>query len=226
MALLDGRALPASVLATEAGVSASTMSEHLARLLDGRLVTVERQGRARYYRLAGASVAEALEALARISPPQPVRSLRQGNHAAALRAARTCYSHLAGRLGVALMAGLLENGLLEGRPEHPGPPRDPVNGPGRDASYRLTGAGKRALAGLGVDLLRVERSRPEARYCVDWSEQRPHLAGPLGAALTSRLLQLDWIRRGSRRRTVTLTEAGRVGLHASLGLPEDWDRPA
>ncbi len=110
MALADGRALPAGVLADEAGVSASTISEHLRMLLDAHLVDVERQGRTRRYRLAGPPVAEALEAIARIAPPEPVRSLRQGTHAHALRRARTCYNHLAGRLGVALMAALVRDG--------------------------------------------------------------------------------------------------------------------
>ena len=114
MALADGRALPAGVLATEAGVAASTVSEHLRRLLDADLVTAQPQGRTRYYRLAGPSVAAALEAIAGISPPQPIRSLRQGTHAHALRYARTCYGHLAGRLGVTLMAALLVDDVLTG----------------------------------------------------------------------------------------------------------------
>jgi DNA-binding transcriptional ArsR family regulator len=224
MALADGRALPASVLAAEAGVAASTVSEHLARLLDAALVTVERQGRARYYRLAGPPVAEALEAIARISPPEPVRSLRQATRANALRSARTCYNHLAGRLGVALMAGLLDGGLLAGgdgrhHPEAAG--ADRLAAPGRDATYRLTPHGRRALAGFGVDLDAVDRHRPPLRYCVDWSEQRHHLAGALGTALTARLFELGWIRRGSRRRSVVLSDAGRTGLQETFGVAAD-----
>ena len=96
MALTDGRALPASRLAAEAGVAPSTVSEHLARMLAAGLVTMHPEGRSRFYRLSSAAVAEALEALARIAPDQPIRSLRQGSHARALREARTCYNHLAG----------------------------------------------------------------------------------------------------------------------------------
>ena len=118
LALLDGRSLPSGLLATEAGVAASTMSEHLARLLDAGLVTAERQGRAHYFRLAGPAVAHALEALARLAPPEPVRSLRQGTRAHALRRARTCYNHLAGRLGVDLMTALIDRGLLTGGDGH------------------------------------------------------------------------------------------------------------
>ena len=95
-ALTDGRALPASRLAAEAGVAPSTVSEHLARLLAAGLVTMRREGRSRFYRLASPEVADVLEAISRISPPQPIRSLRQGSHARALREARTCYNHLAG----------------------------------------------------------------------------------------------------------------------------------
>ena len=210
-------AVGAEVFAAEAGVSASTVSEHLAKLLDGRLVAVERQGRTRYYRLAGPPVAEALEALARIAPPEPVRSLRQGTHAHALRRARTCYSHLAGRLGVAVMTALLRDGALTAGPR-PGAGPDRLSGPGRAVVYRLTPHGRSALDALGVDR---ERWAP-VRYCLDWSEQRHHLAGPLGAAVTHRLFDLGWLRRTDRRRVVRLSDAGREGL-GRLGVAADWD---
>jgi len=163
MTLLDGRALPAGVLAVEAGVAASTISAHLARLVDAELLTAERQGRARYFRLAGSSVAEALEAIARISPPEPIRSLRQGTRAHALRRARTCYNHLAGRLGVTVMAGLLERGILtggDGQHHAESAGRDRLSAPGSDLTYGLTHAGRRELTGFGLDLAAVERQRP------------------------------------------------------------------
>ncbi len=225
MTLLDGRALPASVLAAEAGVAASTISEHLARLLDAKLVTAERQGRARYFRLGHPSVAEALEALARIAPPEPIRSLRQGTRAHALRSARTCYNHLAGRLGVTLMAALLDRGLLTGGDgqHHPDTARsDRLSASGSDVTYGLTPAGTRALTAFGVDLNAVNRHQPAIRYCLDWSEQQHHLAGPLGTALTDRLFELDWIRHTDQRRAVTVTDAGSVGLHATFGVPHEW----
>ena len=111
-ALLEDRALAAGELAQLAGVSPATASAHLARLLDGGLVTVTSQGRHRYYRLAGHRVAAAIEALSHLSPPDPVRSLRQSREAAALAQARTCYDHLAGRAGVALLDALLAGGVL------------------------------------------------------------------------------------------------------------------
>ena len=115
LALGDGRALPASVLADEAGVAASTASAHLSRAGQGRACCrVERHGRHRYFRLAGPEVGELIEALARISPPAPVRSLKQGSKAHAVRFARTCYDHLAGMLGTKLMESMLEHDLLTG----------------------------------------------------------------------------------------------------------------
>src|SRR5262245_62162701 len=114
----DGRELPASVLASEAGVAASTASAHLARLVDGGLVTVEARGRHRYFRLSGPGAGRATEPLAATAPPAPVRSLKDGTRAQAVRAARTCYDHLAGRLGVGLMGAMLERGILSGGDGH------------------------------------------------------------------------------------------------------------
>jgi DNA-binding transcriptional ArsR family regulator len=229
MALVDGRALPASRLAAEAGVAPSTVSEHLARLLAAGLVTVRPEGRSKFYRLASPAVADVLEALARIAPEQPIRSLRQGSYARALREARTCYNHLAGRLGTGLLAGFLDHGLLAGGDGRHHPERaraDRLSAPGRDLSYRLTPRGEEALAGIGVDLDAVLARRPSVRYCLDWSEQRHHLAGPLGTALASRLFELGWVGRGERRRVVRVTDGGREKLTAVLGLPPGWDEPA
>jgi len=229
MALTDGRALPASRLAAEAGVAPSTVSEHLARLLSAGLVAMRPEGRSRFYRLASAEVAGALEALARIAPDQQIRSLRQGSHARALREARTCYNHLAGRLGTGLLAGFLSDGLLAGGDGRHHPDQavhDRLSGPGRDLSYRLTGRGEDVLGELGIDLGAMLARRPAARYCLDWSEQRHHLAGPLGTALAGRLFALGWVRRTERRRVVQVTELGQRNLPEVLGLPADWAQPA
>jgi hypothetical protein len=223
MALLDGRSLAAGVLAAEAGVSASTISEHLTRLVDAGLLTAAREGRSRFFRISGPDVADALEAIARIAPPEPIRSLRQGTHAHALRRARTCYNHLAGRLGVAFMGGLLERGLLCGGDgvHHPETANgDRLSAPGKALDYGLTTRGVRELEAFGIDLAELRRHRPAIRYCLDWSEQRHHLAGPLGTALTDRFFELDWIRRG-RGRVVTLTDAGESGLDTVFGVGLD-----
>ena len=215
VALADGRALAASTLAAEAGVAASTVSGHLARLVDGGLVRVEPSGRNRYFRLAGPQVAEAVEALARLAPTHPVRSLRAGTHAEAIRRARTCYDHLAGRLGVALLDALVADGALVVETD-PGAGRDPVLGAGRERCFQLSEHGRARLADLGVALDGAGR-RPLIRYCVDWSEQRPHLGGALGAALLDRLVDLGWVVRAERR-VVRLTETGREGMTSGLGV--------
>jgi DNA-binding transcriptional ArsR family regulator len=213
IALADGRALAATTLAAEAQVAPSTLSGHLNRLVDGGLIRVERSGRHRYFRLAGPEVAEAVEALARLAPARPVRSLRQATHAESIRRARTCYDHLAGRLGVALCDALLRAGIVraEAGPEGDA---DPVLGAGRAQRYHLTDAGRERLTSLGVDLGGAGR-RPLIRYCVDWSEQRPHLGGALGAALLDMLIARGWVRRAGRR-VVRVTDEGRQALSEQL----------
>ena len=155
LALGDGRALAASVLAAEAGVSASTISEHLAKLLDAGLLSVESHGRHRYYRLAGPHVARLLESLAQHAPPAPVTSLRQGTRASAVRAGRYCYDHLGGRLGVGMMRALLDRGVLAGGDGRHDPARavnDRLSAPGGDVDYRLTDAGEDWARAFGIDL--------------------------------------------------------------------------
>ena len=221
LALGDGRSLPATVLASEAGVSPSTTSAHLGKLVDGGLLTVHRQGRHRYYRLSGPAVGEALEKLMTLAPAAPVRSLRQGTRANAVRSARTCYDHLAGVLGAGLMAAMLERGLLTGGDGTftPGGGRDRLSAPGREHRYDLTERGRAELTAFGLDVAGLERlRRPLIRYCVDWSEQRHHLAGALGAAIAARTLELGWITRARRGRAVHVTDAGRDGLQEAFGL--------
>jgi DNA-binding transcriptional ArsR family regulator len=197
-ALGDGRALPASVLAVEAGVAPSTASGHLARLVDGGLLAAETRGRRRYFQLGGPEVAEALEALARVAPREPVRSLGQATKIETLRAARTCYDHLAGRLGTALMDALVERGLV--------------------ADEHVTGAGIEGLAELGIDLDAIPGRRPRFRSCLDWSERRPHAAGKLGAALAAHAFELGWVERLDGSRALRVTAAGEAGFAAAFGL--------
>ncbi|WP_406050206.1 ArsR/SmtB family transcription factor [Kribbella sp. NBC_00889] len=220
MALADGRALPASLLATEAGVSPQTVSSHLHKLLDGGLLEMERSGRHRYYRLAGPEVAAAVEAVARIAKPQPINSLRQSTRAAALREARTCYDHLAGRLGVALLEGLVRREALvrtDGRTGTDRRPEDPLAQQLPDGPYALGPAAAEVFGELGVDLSEKASGRRLLRFCVDWSEQRHHLAGRLGAMVANATLEKDWVRRRPRQRAVDLTDAGRHALRDLLG---------
>src|ERR1700689_4844634 len=161
-ALLGGHPLAAGELSQLAGVSPATASAHLGKLLDGGLVAVTKQGRHRYYSLAGHEIATVIEAIAEISPVKPVRSLRQSREADALAQARTCYAHLPGRAGVALFDALLEQKVLAGR------------GTGTDAAYQVTEDGADKLAEFGVDVAEVSRSRRKfAGACLDWTQRRP-----------------------------------------------------
>jgi DNA-binding transcriptional ArsR family regulator len=217
LALGDGRALPASVLAAEAGVAPSTASGHLSRLVDAGLLTVTVQGRHRYYRLAGPDVGELIEVLSRLAPAAPIRSLREDTRAHAVRNARTCYDHIAGRLGVEIMQALIADGSVTGGDgrhdvDHPG--RDRLSARGRDVDYRLSDAGAGRLERLGVE---VGDSRA-VRYCVDWSEQAHHLSGAVGRALASRLLALEWVHRDERTRALHVTPEGRRRFQEEFAL--------
>lgn len=215
-ALMDGRALPASRLADEAGVSAATVSAHLAKLLDAGFVGVERSGRHRFYSLSGPEVADAFEALSRLGSVEPVRSLRAGTHAERLRAARTCYDHLAGRFGVSVTRTLLDRGVLVRNDRASGLCRrdaDAYSAPVRDHPYALGDDAGSPLADWGVDLAILEADRrPLLRFCMDWTEQQHHLAGALGAAVLTAFRANGWVADGSRSRELSVTAAGVAAL--------------
>jgi DNA-binding transcriptional ArsR family regulator len=204
MALSDGRSLPASELARRAGVTASTTSIQLAKLVEAGFLAAERNGRHRYYSLVDPEVAAAIEALAVIAPRRPASSLRQARRGSQLQAARTCYDHLAGALGVSLLEALRRDRLLTGE-------------------LAVTPRGAKRFEELGVDVDRLAgRRRRLARSCLDWTERRHHLAGSLGAALTLRCFELGWIERLPHSRAVRLTRRGRRELPArfQLELPD------
>ena len=175
LALVDGTARPAGELAQVAGIGAATASAHLRRLLDGGLLALQAQGRHRYYRLADEHVAEMLESLSLARAPALHALPAKGD--AQLRRARCCYRHLAGALGVAFCATLLQ--------------RDWLQTGTRGLSLRADGI--EALAGGGLELADV--SRLYGRSCLDWTERRMHLGGPLGVALTSAMFEAGWLRR-------------------------------
>jgi DNA-binding transcriptional ArsR family regulator len=184
-ALATGAALPAGELARRAGVRPATATAHLRRLIEGGLVRVRAQGRHRYHELAGPQVAAALEALAQIAPPAPVRSLREHSAARRLAEARTCYDYLAGRRGVELRDRLLASGAIRA-----------VD----DRDHVITSRGHALLGVLDIDAGRLEASRRVlARSCIDWTQRRPHLAGALPAAITARFLDANWLSRGQGR---------------------------
>ena len=207
MALLDGRALPAGGLAYAARVSPQTASSHLAKLLAGGLVAVEIQGRHRYYRLSGPHVAQALEHLAAIRPAAQIRRRALSPEARRLRFCRSCYDHLAGRLGVALTRALEEREYLRSV---------------RNKLFEVTPSGSAWLADVGVDLHRLRPSRGVlARQCLDWTERQHHLSGPLGTELLGALCARGWLRRRRETRAVEVLPKGRQELRAQLGIDVD-----
>jgi DNA-binding transcriptional ArsR family regulator len=201
--LLGGGALTSTELAVRAAIAPSTASEHLAKLVTGGLLSVETQGRHRYYRLAGPEIARILEALGAYSQPIESGDTFEREVLQGLRFARTCYDHLAGHLGVSLRSALIERGvLIEDGAEH-----------------RVTPAGEEWLTAFGIDLHVVRGARRSfARRCFDWSERRPHLAGALGAALLSRLIEQNWIVRVPGERLIVVTDTGRLAFARDLGL--------
>lgn len=200
---LMGGSRSAGQLAASAAVSPATASSHLRRLLEAQLVEVSTHGRQRHYALAGPGVGAALEALGHLSPPLPIRSLAASSRGAALRRARTCYDHLAGRAGVWLLDGLLDQGWLA---------------PAQDGTFDLTAAGIAGLAAWGAPWPPPASSRRRLAFaCPDWSEARPHLAGALGAAITRHLFELGWMLTDPGQRSVRLSPAGRDGLTRVLG---------
>jgi hypothetical protein len=208
--LMDGRALPASELAAAAGLSAAGASDHLAQLLSGGLLTVTREGRHRYYRLASEHVAAVLEGLATLDDPRLApRTISKRQKDNPLRFARTCYDHLAGELGVLLASELQDRMLLA---------------PGEGKRFSVTPAG----AEWFVDKFGIETSALKpARHgiacgCLDWTERRYHLAGPLGALLLRRCFDLGFLGRGEEPRAVKLTGTGAKFLALELAVNCDY----
>ncbi len=206
LALLDGRAFTAGELAARAGVAPSTATEHLNRLLAAGLLTQRRQGRHRYVQLADAETAQLLEDLLARSGDgsvRPLTTLRAVSAREALARGRTCYDHLAGRLGVDITDAMTAAGLLEQR-----------------GGFGLTAEGMAWLVDpIGVDPAALERPRrPVARPCLDWTERRTHLGGVAGAQLCARFLERRWVERFGTGRAVRVTAAGTVALHDLLGL--------
>ena len=203
LALLDGSELPASELAARGGSSPQAASAHLGKLAAGGLITVRAAGRQRLYRLAGADVAHAIEALAAIAKPARIVALSQNVALERLRHARSCYDHLAGRLGVAVTRSLVARNALRPSGE----------------TYALTAHSGPFFAALGVDLARASAQRRAfARACTDSTERTPHLAGSLGASVRERFLTAGWIERNDADRSLRVTAAGRLELDRRFGI--------
>ena len=202
--LLSGEYASAGELARTASVSAATASAHLVKLVDAGLLACEPRGRHRYFRIADADVAHALEALAMVAERSSHEREWSAPARQRLREARCCYGHLAGRRGVALFEHLLDEGWLADAAE----------------GYALTDAGVAGLARLGLDAaaLRASGSQRVAYRCLDWSERRDHLAGKLASALLDHFLERCWLRRIGSERALELTPPGRQALAPLLAV--------
>lgn len=195
--LMDGRFHTASELAFMAAIKPQTASFHLAKLVEGNLVKVEKQGRHRYFQLANVEIAQFLEAFLTISPPPEVRSLKQSSQIKLLQDARTCYDHLAGKLGVQLTESMVSSGYLKKE----------------EQQYTITPTGQLFFTEFGIDLTALTRKRRSFSHaCLDWSERRHHLAGALGQGLLTRFFDLAWITRVPSIRAIKVTEKGRQGF--------------
>ena len=200
-ALMDGRALTVSELARAAGVGLPTTSGHLSKLNSAGLVSAEKQGRHRYFRLSGPDVAQVLEGLMSLAQRTGALRVRTGPKDTALRTARVCYDHLAGERAVALLEALVQQGWIAGGPEPD-----------------VTTDGRSGLARIGFDVDALKRGRrPMCRSCLDWSERRSHLGGALGAAILERIIERRWATRAEGR-VITFTTAGSQAFASAFNL--------
>jgi DNA-binding transcriptional ArsR family regulator len=208
LSLMNGHMLPAGELAMKANVSPQTASGHLGRLVEGGLLAVETQGRHRYYRIAGTSVADAVEALMALtsSTREKERKNAERPSEGTFGYARTCYAHLAGWLGVSITEALEQRGLLL---------------PAQGKAFAVSDAGRAWFREVGIPVPAARKGAEQslARRCLDWTERRPHLSGALGVALARRLLELGWIAPVRDSRALRVTVEGRQQLWRLLRLP-------
>ncbi len=195
--LLEGKAFTATELALAADTSAQNISMHLAKLVEADLLRVETQGRHRYYRYSRTDIAYAIEAMASLVP-FPAAKDNTGEPVSAIKYCRTCYDHLAGKIGVAVTDSLLQQKIIITN----------------NNNFDISKKGIQWFSGLGIDIDDLKQQRRSfIRPCLDWSERRHHIAGSLAAALLDKMLSTDWIRRTRNSRAVVITGKGQKKLY-------------
>lgn len=201
--LLDGRAYTATELAIRSDTSPQNISMHLNKLVKADLLAVESQGRHKYYRLSRQEVADAIEAIGNLVPEEKIKKIAENKDNVTIRYCRTCYDHLAGKVGVLLTDALIRQKILE----------PAISG------YTLTKKGSDFFSELEIDAGELKKSRRVfAKQCLDWSERKHHLAGSLGAALFNKMLSLDWLRRTKNSRAIIITSKGQRLLYDKLKI--------
>ena len=195
--LLDGRAYTATELAITADVSLQSASNHLSQLVKARLLVTEKQGRHKYYRFASDRVAQAIENIAGLMSPPPFTESINQSPLKGIKYARTCYDHLAGKIGVQLTHSLLQNKWLIAFNDR----------------YEVSNAGSKHFDNMGIDITATQKQARKFAYpCLDWSERNHHLGGALGAALLQSMIQKDWIRKTKHSREIVITGKGGVEI--------------
>lgn len=191
--LLDGRAFTATELAIAIETSAQNISMHLGKLLDADLISVEKQGRHKYYRFSNKEVAYAVEAMANLIPKPEISAKKKTENYPPIKYCRTCYDHLAGKIGVALADSLLEQKIIIEK----------------NNTFEITSEGEKWFSDFGVNIGDAKKQkRIFLKPCLDWSERRYHIAGSVGTLLLNKMLEQDWIRRTKDSRVIIITGKG------------------
>ncbi len=201
--LLDGRAHTATELATSANISLQSASNHLAKMIKSNILSVEKQGRHRYFKYANAEVAQVIESMASLVPLHKEFKKIKTPKLNDFTYARTCYDHLAGSVGVKITNSLLDNKIIE------------ISG----KDYEVTLSGKKWFSkmGLNINIIKLQK-RSFAHQCLDWSERKHHIAGALGASLLDIMIKKDWIRKKKNSREVIITSFGKMELNNRLNI--------
>ncbi|WP_459503425.1 ArsR/SmtB family transcription factor [Bacillus sp. C1] len=195
--LLDGRPHPATELAHAAKIKPQTASFHLQKLYEAKVIDVEKHGRHRYYKIANPEIADSLEKILYLAPPEPIQSFKQSKEAKEIRLARTCYDHLAGKLAVDITNSLLQNNILLKE----------------NMLFHVTQKGERFFEEFGIDLHALHNKRRFfSKCCLDWTERQHHIAGALGNAMLERMLERGWITKVPQTRAVHITPLGKQHL--------------